>query len=386
MTEPRRPQPSRPAAAIRLGELLDGKRRDLSHLFSSQASLAKAAKFSANTISALIRAERPVPWETVSAIAETLDDDPHWLALVLRQWQEAERGWGRTDAGPDRSPVPALPVYDDSHECRTQLLEGVLNHRRTAISLYDSGQRDACQRIYQALLRSLIEHPFLGDGYAYLTRSRAVVAARAITVVRRSSPGSEVIAMRMALDGFIEVLTAALRLDEVRHDFDLVLSRRFAYTGQRLSARNPFGPLLQMMTTANQLQVRGLLCEACETAIRLVEPRFSDWFFEQPEMHIHDAITRRILRWPGLDLPCPRDPAPRQPFDPTLTSATIQDPVSVLWDLFALEMYNFSLASLGLSIDDLELIYERGTAYGFDQALTKRGYPRDGNYWDRLCP
>lgn len=83
---------ARPKAAVDLGELI--KRRMRASAFTSQSELARAAGFSDSVVSALIKAERPIPRATVQVIARTIDPSEAWLAEVSTHWLAAKRAWG----------------------------------------------------------------------------------------------------------------------------------------------------------------------------------------------------------------------------------------------------------------------------------------------------
>lgn len=245
--------------------------------------------------------------------------------------------------------------------------------RLEAMKRYDMGYRDSAAAMYREAIVS-----FQG---AFNTGQRSTFLSKHESSLKRGfqyiaeNPEADVWKLRMVLDDAIEYLHALLLIQKVREYSD---SRRFGYMGNW----EPFEPLRYSIEPRDGYEFRSfdLICDVCAEAMNIQEKRLAEQIQGKSEPDLEEAVILRILRWPTLSLT--RDIA-----EPTYRSSRrklVSNPVAALWDVYYLDMINFSPDSfLQWAIDQIgrDLFLQDTPRVTFDKALGARGYPRDSAFW-----
>ncbi|MFD6106215.1 helix-turn-helix domain-containing protein, partial [Nocardia salmonicida] len=100
---------ARPTPARALGAAI--KKKQQQSEYRTQVALAAAVGMSAQVVSDLITAARPLPWETVKPIAFALDNSDTWKADVAQMWRNADLAWRNpVHAGSETAQSPGARV------------------------------------------------------------------------------------------------------------------------------------------------------------------------------------------------------------------------------------------------------------------------------------
>ncbi|WP_067865977.1 FxSxx-COOH system tetratricopeptide repeat protein [Nocardia shimofusensis] len=138
--------PDRPPQAARvLGETIRAKLR-VSEI-SSQAELARKAYCGKNTVSDLVNATRPMPWETVKKIAETIDGSKEWITQVQELWLLVDREWRElnqpSDTGGGTVVMGRIPARAPHFVARDQLAQLRQTLQDSPVAVVVCGMRGA---------------------------------------------------------------------------------------------------------------------------------------------------------------------------------------------------------------------------------------------------